>query len=334
MPITPNEAKSLAYEVALEAFYKYFSTRTDVTTSHILLSVLFPDESAIRSIMGGLETSLGTRLWENLARFIAEKNDFVVKNPKTELMRPVNLPAEVTNLIGQWRELRETSHPTPSMAEYKVALSKLLPNLTFEREFQHLNKGSGADLFLVKGDQEWAFDIKTVQINAGSGPKFNGTLMEWVAYRAIMQSQTNNFLNVSIVIPYDPTVNEWWHHFSGRISPLTQEDVVVADNFWDFLGGVPGVLDFIKAGFSELNRDHGELLRLALLGMSNEVHLRLVNISRKVQPTKSSNGWTKGRISWTCQLCGSNFEATYNNINKAEKTCPNHCKKPISLVMD
>jgi hypothetical protein len=331
--IDNDDAKNLAYRVALEAFYKYFSTRTDVTTSHILLSVLFPEESSIRSVMGGLETSLGTRLWENLARLIAEKNDFQILNPKTELVRPTSLPREITNFIAKWRELRETELRSPTMDDFKAALSPLVNRLAVPTNFQTLNKGSGADIFLKKGDQEWAFDIKTVQINAGSGPKLNGTLMEWIAYRALAKARGSEMLNAHIVIPYDPTGGNWWHAFSGRISPLDNADVYVADNFWDFIGGTSGVLDAVRSGFAELNLVHGVMLRKALLGMSDEVHLELLAAARSIRPKDSELDWKRGNKSWVCTACGSTFTSTYKKINEQKTHCPSLCVEPINLVV-
>jgi hypothetical protein len=331
MPISLTDSKTLGYRVALEAFYKYFSTRTDVTTSHILLSVLFPEESSIRSVMGGLETSLGTRLWENLARLIAEKNGFEILSPKKDLLRPATLPKEITNLIAKWKERRETEDPSPSMDDFKKALLPVVNKIPIPTKYQTLNKGSGADLFIRKAGQEWAFDIKTVQINAGSGPKFNGTLMEWIAYRALAQPRGHSMINAHIVIPYDPTHGNWWHSFSGRISPLDASDVYLADAFWDFIGGTSGVLASVESGFSELNADHGVLLRKALLGMSDEVHLELLAAARQVNPTKASLGWTKGNREWVCLVCASTFDSTYKNVNESKKSCPNACFQPINL---
>jgi hypothetical protein len=334
MAIKPDEAKDLAYQVALEAFYKYFSTRTDVTTSHILLSVLFPEESSIRSVMGGLETSLGTRLWENLARLIAEKNGFQILNPKTELVRPASLPREITNFIAKWKERRETESPSPTMEQFKVALAPIINKLDIPTKFQTLNKGSGADIFLRKGDQEWAFDIKTVQINAGSGPKFNGTLMEWIAYRALAKERGSKMLQAHIVIPYDPTGGNWWHAFSGRISPLDAVDVYVAERFWDFIGGTTGVLDAVRSGFTELNTNHGSLLRKALLGMSDEVHLELLAAARSIRPCDSNLDWKRGAKKWVCTVCGFIFDSTYKKINEQKTLCPNACVEPINLVVN
>ena len=58
-----------ATELAVRnSFFRYFFSRDPVETKHILLSRLYPNESVTGSAIVGLQTSLGTTLWENLAQ--------------------------------------------------------------------------------------------------------------------------------------------------------------------------------------------------------------------------------------------------------------------------
>ena len=50
----------------------------DLVFASQVLDHIFPRERRIRSIIGGLETSLGTKLWENLAKLLASENGFEV----------------------------------------------------------------------------------------------------------------------------------------------------------------------------------------------------------------------------------------------------------------
>ena len=47
-----------------------------------VLDYIFPKERRIRAIIGGLETSLGTKLWEQLAKLLASENGFEVLDEK------------------------------------------------------------------------------------------------------------------------------------------------------------------------------------------------------------------------------------------------------------
>jgi hypothetical protein len=332
MSISTGDVKETAKRVTLDAFFRYFSSKKDVTTSHILLGVMFPDESAIRSAIGGLETSLGTRLWEHLAKNLAAQNGFKVLNPKEELQRPADIPSELQSLIAAWGEKRQSFKPSPSIDDFREALDKLLPDLPQMKSFQQLNKGSGADLFLAKDGNEWAFDIKTVQINAGGGPKFNSTLLEWIAYRSIFEPNSGTRLKAKIVIPYDPTRGTWWKDYGGRVFPLVEEDIFFAADFWSFLGGREEVYGEIQEAFIELSDEHGLILRDCLLGMTEQSQLLLLQLARKLNPVDASVSWRKGRRLWKCIDCDSEFEATFDRIKKEDAICPNGCYIPVGEI--
>ena len=51
-----------------------FFLNKKVTVSHPL-DLIFPKERRIRSLIGGLETSLGTKVWEPLAKMFAQNNE-------------------------------------------------------------------------------------------------------------------------------------------------------------------------------------------------------------------------------------------------------------------
>ena len=46
------------------------------------LDLIFPKERRIRSLIGGLETSLGTRVWEPIAKTLAKNNGYTVLDEK------------------------------------------------------------------------------------------------------------------------------------------------------------------------------------------------------------------------------------------------------------
>ena len=64
-----------------------------------VLQEIFPVERRIRSIIGGLETSFGTTVWEPLAKYLAEQNGFTIKNEKKFEM-PKDLPKEIVKDEG------------------------------------------------------------------------------------------------------------------------------------------------------------------------------------------------------------------------------------------
>jgi hypothetical protein len=60
-----------------------------------LLAKLFPDEMRTSSIIQGIQTSLGTTLWEKIALEFALNSGFKVLNPRELLLRPNPIPNEI-----------------------------------------------------------------------------------------------------------------------------------------------------------------------------------------------------------------------------------------------
>ncbi|HFG1940128.1 TPA: TdeIII family type II restriction endonuclease, partial [Vibrio cholerae] len=75
-----QEIKDLISKTVSENIHDFFKGK-EVKTSHVL-DHIFPKERKIRSLIGGLETSMGTRVWEPLAKAFAKSNGFEVLNEK------------------------------------------------------------------------------------------------------------------------------------------------------------------------------------------------------------------------------------------------------------
>lgn len=161
MAITNEQITKITKSVVKSSFFKYFLCRESVSTQHILLSKLFPSESVIRSAFGGLETSLGTSLWEQIAKKIAAENGFEVLNNKTAIQQPINLPTSIRNLLAEHTELRKRPGENIPISIYADELSKKILALDPEdipSQYVKITKGSGIDVYLRKDNLEYAFD--------------------------------------------------------------------------------------------------------------------------------------------------------------------------------
>lgn len=56
--------------------------------SYQILDEIFPNERRIRSLIGGLETSLGTTFWEPISKTLAEINGFEIIKEKILIPNP------------------------------------------------------------------------------------------------------------------------------------------------------------------------------------------------------------------------------------------------------
>jgi hypothetical protein len=231
MPVASDRITEITKAIIKQSFFNYFLCRQEVGTKHIVLSRFFPNESVIRSAIGGIETSLGS-FWEKIAVAIAKENGFQILDPKNDFKEPRFIPEPIMRLLDQYKRKRETARANVPMTNYVnalIAAISALPASEVPVEYQRLGKGTGVDVYIKKGSDEYAFELKTVQINAGSGSKFNETLMKWATFRALHQKHlgTNNSFHPHLVIPYDPNISsDWWTEFHGRAYPLDHTDLI------------------------------------------------------------------------------------------------------------
>ena len=69
-----NDHKEIIKLTVSKSIMSFFQNK-EVKVSHPL-DLIFPRERQIRSLIGGLETSLGTQVWEPLAKMFAKNNGF------------------------------------------------------------------------------------------------------------------------------------------------------------------------------------------------------------------------------------------------------------------
>jgi len=337
MPLTPERVTEITKSIIKSAFFNYFLCREEVTTKHLVLSRFFPEESIIRSAIGGIETSLGS-FWEKVARAIAIENGFQVLNPKVDLQEPKHIPTAISHLLDGHKYQREAAHANIPMSAYVSALnneiSKLQPS-DIPTEYKRLAKGTGADLFLRKGANEYAFELKTVQINAGSGPKFNETLMKWMTFRALHQKHlglTNSF-HAHVVIPYDPHVSsDWWTQFGERAYPLDHQDLMLADEFWNLMSGIPNTLKAITKAFDDLVLENfQDIYKESIYKSGVNQSVRIVEAvcgAVCLTPENERSQNLGGVLAWKCSNCSSEFSKSLRWFT-GSRACPS-CNVQLS----
>lgn len=245
-------------ENVIRSSIKKFFVNKEVNTIHPL-DLIFPKERRIRSLIGGLETSLGTQLWEPLSKFFAENNGFEVLDEKEFNSNVPVIPKNVLHKIAEF----ESKKLENASLKHSVFFDEICTFINQEnisiKNYKKIPKGEGVDLFLRKENTIYLIDIKTVQINAGSGPKFNKNLLNWYTYSAL--KRTDLKVKCLISFPYNPHSSiDFWSKEKGKISPLIpSKEAVVGDEFWNFLSGLDKTTDLIFEQFKSLgDKNFGE----------------------------------------------------------------------------
>lgn len=234
-----QEIETITYAIVHQSIIDYLDARDEPDTFHAVLDRIFPVERRIRSIIGGLETSLGTRLWEQLAVAFATRAGFEVLNPKSFTM-PQDLPVSVFALKSEWDTLRKSRGSTAKIADFAITAKDVMRNSNYKPgSIGRPTKGIGLDIWLRRDGMEYAFDIKTVQVNANMGNSMNSQLMDWTVWRAATAPDVP--FHARIAFPYSATapytVASFWQGWGGRVAPLQRVDTLVQEEFWSFVSG-------------------------------------------------------------------------------------------------
>ncbi len=105
-------------------------------------------------------------------------------------------------------------------------------------------------MFESKNGAYYLFDIKTAKPNAGGLKELKRTLLEWVA--VLLKNNPKAEANTIISIPYNPYEPKPYARWTMKGMLDLKREVMVAEEFWDFLGGAGAYTDlldcFEKAG--------------------------------------------------------------------------------------
>ena len=214
------------------------------------LGLIFPEERYTHSKMTGLMTSFGEKFWEALALDFAAKNNFIIKD-KNEFQNKIPvLEDDINSMVNNFQNSRLENNS--SIKELSNDLKLNIKQI--ERKIKKIGKGVGLDLWLEKNDTEYMFDIKTVQVNAGTGDKLSRNMCNWHAYRIAQKPDVN--LITACVFPYDPHNGKFWEKEGGKISPMIKgEDALLGDQFWDLITGQKNSTKQIIKAFEDLKKD-------------------------------------------------------------------------------
>jgi hypothetical protein len=216
-----------------------------------ILDLLIPRERKIRSIVGGMETSLGKTLWEPLAKSLARANGFEVINE--DLLSPAIMPAVLQNTIAIITEsrLNRVAEYTAAICHTQIrnACQSFITNPI--ANFSKAPRGFGVDIWLRKDEVNYFFDTKTVQSNIGNFTKYFNQVINWYVY--YYSRYPNGNAQARIVFPYNPYPGDYWHGAIGGGFPLeAHNEAWVEDEFWDFCSGIENTFDHIKATFENI----------------------------------------------------------------------------------
>lgn len=191
--------------------------------------LLGKDRMALFSFIHSLNTTFGTSIFEPVAVTLAMEN-YTEAQKQLEVGDSISSLAQ-TEIQKIMNELSVGNDPD------KQAEIKRIRDVANNGKINTIGSVK-ADLFVRNEDGEvFLFDLKTAKPNISNFKDFKRTLLEWIAM--YLQQHPSVKINSYIAIPYNPYEPEPYQRWTLKGMLDLPNELKVADEFWDFLGG-PG----------------------------------------------------------------------------------------------
>lgn len=188
------------------------------------------DRMALYSFIHSLNTTFGMSVFEPVAEALAATRFAVVAKQHVvgdEISSDAQ--AEITDIINRL----STGDADP---DKRAEVSRI--RAACKRGAMQKVRAVKVDI-LVRDDAGtvYLFDLKTAKPNLSNFKDFKRTLLEWTAIHLAREPQAE--VITRIAIPYNPYEPKPYQRWTMRGMLDLQNELMVAQEFWDFLGG-PG----------------------------------------------------------------------------------------------
>tara|TARA_B110000914_G_scaffold194903_1_gene183227 strand:+ start:475 stop:1608 length:1134 start_codon:yes stop_codon:yes gene_type:complete len=242
-------------------------TKSQKISPHFFVDLYKNEINQISFMLNSIRTSLGT-FWEVIAEEFAKRNGYEVLNKKS--FKPAkNLRKNKEKMEHSHKKVADKmqelinerlSGNESLISKYCETLDKIYENRPIDNSTDEWAGGEGIDLYFKKEDKYWIFDIKTVQINASGGNKFDQQLIKWLTHQKHQLGGTISAKNITVgyIFPYnskaggDQTSHEEWMEDQGhKAKPMTDKEIYAGNKFWEFITGNENALLKIFAGIKK-----------------------------------------------------------------------------------
>lgn len=227
------EVKSIIRESLRRKLSNYKPETENMPFQYRLLG---KDRMALFSFIHSLNTTFGISIFEPVAEVLAKsrfekvERQFIVGDTISEYAQ-----MEVQNIIN---ELTVKGNPD------KLSEIERIRKVSTKGKMIKL-KPVKVDLFVQdRNNGIHLFDIKTVKPNISDFKDLKRTLLEWIAIYLSKDPFAN--LHSYIAIPYNPYEPKPYERWTLRGMLDLDNELKVAEEFWDFLGGKGAYEDLLK----------------------------------------------------------------------------------------
>jgi len=228
-----NKVENTIRESLRNKFLTYKPETSNMPFHHRLLG---RDRMALFSFIHSLNTTFGTSIFEPVAEALASLNFTVAKK---QFVVGDTISEKAQNEI-QYIMNELTTGKNPDKLEEVERIRKVATTGKMNKL-----KTVKVDLFVKsKDDVVYLFDLKTAKPNISNFKDFKRTLLEWVAI--YLSRYQNAIVHSYVAIPYNPYEPKPYERWTLKGMLDLDNELKVAEEFWDFLGGEGAYLDMLN----------------------------------------------------------------------------------------
>jgi hypothetical protein len=227
MPLSEKQITSVEATIRESLRNKFQNYNPESKNMPFHYRLLGQDRMALYSFIQSLNTTFGTSIYEPVAEtlakthFVKAQSQYVVGNEISEYAQN-----EIQDIINEL-----TTHANPDKREeiqrIRAVCQKGRMNTLRTVKVDLLVENHEGSLFL--------FDLKTAKPNISNFKDFKRTLLEWCAI--VLAQNPVIDIHSLIAIPYNPYEPEPYERWTLRGMLDLEQELIVADEFWNFLGG-------------------------------------------------------------------------------------------------
>lgn len=191
--------------------------------------LLGKDRMALFSFIQSVNTMLGTSIFEQVGKMIAEPYVKSAIGQYKEFEGHISSEA-VLKIDNIMRELRATSRTPDKEKETQEVLAVASKGKMGKKLKKRV------DLFVeMKDGMEYYFEIKTAKPNINEFTGIKKQMLDWIAMRGSINPKAN--IKTIVVIPYNPYEPKPYERWTLQGLFDLRQEVLVGAEFWDLFGG-------------------------------------------------------------------------------------------------
>lgn len=228
MALSKEQIKAVEETLKASLRDKFQNYKPEADSKPFQTRLLGQDRLALYTFIHSLNTNFGTSVFEPVAKAIALKK-FV--NVEIQAKAPTSISLEAQRVIQDIMDDLISGSISPNKSEEINKLKKVAKIGNVKKV-----KLTKIDIYLETEDKIYMIDLKSAKPNFGEFKGFKRTLLEWTAVKYFDNPDDKEIITM-LAIPYNPYEPELYNRWTMKGMIDIDNELKVADEFWDFIGG-------------------------------------------------------------------------------------------------